>query len=222
MYSLIRKLIPSFLKSLFWQNYLRIKFSSENKLGKNITFSKDMIIGKKCKVGKSVSFGRSVRIADNVSIGKDVFLENIEIKNNSSVEGGVICAGYGSGRIKIGENSYIGLYNILDWSDDIVIGDYVHIAGPSTGLWTHSSALMCLNGIKLQDKSARFRPTAPIIIENNVFIGGNCTIYPGIKIGHHSIIAPNSAVTKNIEPYTMAGGVPARKIRDLSISDSGL
>jgi acetyltransferase-like isoleucine patch superfamily enzyme len=177
-------------------------------------------MGKNCRIGSNVIIGRAVKLGNNVSIGKDVFFENIEIGDYTSVEGRVICTGYGNGKIKIGRNSYIGIYNVLDWSDNITIGDFVHIAGPSTGLWTHTSAPMCLNSIPLDEKSKKYRPTAPIVIESNVYIGGNCTIYPGIKIGHHSIVAPNSAVTKDVPPYTMVGGVPAKIIKNLPKSDT--
>jgi acetyltransferase-like isoleucine patch superfamily enzyme len=213
MYSLFKKIVPGFLKSFFWQKYLRIKYSSKNRFGKRITFSKDLIIGRDCKICDDVDFGISVKLGNNVTIGKDAFIENIDIGNESAIEGKVICTGFGGGKIKIGQNCYIGVYNVLDWSNDITIGNFVHIAGPSTGLWTHSSAPMCLNSIPLKKKSAEFRPTSPIVIENNVYVGGNCIIYPGITIGHHSIVAPCSAVTKNVEPYTMVGGVPAVLIK---------
>lgn len=216
MYSRIKKLIPGFLKSFFWQKYLRIKFSSNNCLGKRIIFSKDLKIGKKCKISNDVIFGKSVKLGNNISIGKDTFVENIDVDNDSSIEGKVICTGFGRGKIKIGQNCYIGVYNVLDWSDDITIGNFVHIAGPSTGLWTHTSAPMCLNGIPLENKSQKHRPTKPIVIESNVYIGGNCTVYPGITIGHHSIITPNSAVTKNVKPYTIVGGVPAKVVKLLN------
>jgi acetyltransferase-like isoleucine patch superfamily enzyme len=216
MYFQIKKLVPGFIKSLFWQKYLRIKFSSDNFLGKRIIFSKDLIIGKNCKIGDNVIFGSSVKLGDNISIGKDAFIENIEVDDFSSIEGKVICTGFGNGKIKIGQNSYIGLFNVLDWSNDITIGNFVHIAGPSTGLWTHTSAPMCLNGIPLENKSQKYRPTKPIVIESNVYIGGNCTIYPGITIGHHSIVTPNSAVTKDVAPFTMVGGVPAKVIKHLN------
>jgi len=215
MYSRIKKLIPGFIKTLFWRKYLRIKFSSDNCFGKRIIFSKDLIIGKNCKIDDNVIFGSSVKLGDNISIGRDTFIENIEVDNDSLIESKVICTGYGKGKIKIGQNCYIGVYNIMDWSDDITIGNFVHIAGPSTGLWTHSSAPMCLNGIPLENKSQKYRPTKPIIIESNVYIGGNCTIYPGITIGHHSIVAPNSAVAKNVLPFTMIGGVPATFIKNI-------
>lgn len=142
-------------------------------------------------------------------------LSKIEVGKNTQIEEGVVCTGYGKGKIKIGKECYIGHYNILDWSDNITIGNFVHIADPSTGLWTHSSAKMCLNGILLNNKTPENRPTANIIIENNVYIGGNCTIYPGVTIHHHSVIAPNSAVTKVVPSNILFGGVPGKVIKKL-------
>ncbi|WP_321996731.1 CatB-related O-acetyltransferase [Draconibacterium orientale] len=50
-------------------------------------------------------------------------------------------------------------------------------------------------------------------IGNDVWIGSNSTIMPGVKIGDGAIVATNSTVTKNVEPYTIVGGNPARPIR---------
>lgn len=51
------------------------------------------------------------------------------------------------------------------------------------------------------------------VIGNDVWIGQYATIMPGIKIGNGSIIAANSTVTKNVEPYSIVGGNPAKLIR---------
>ena len=51
------------------------------------------------------------------------------------------------------------------------------------------------------------------IIGNDVWIGYNSTIMPGVKIGDGAIIATNSTVTKDVEPYTVVGGNPAKEIR---------
>ncbi len=51
------------------------------------------------------------------------------------------------------------------------------------------------------------------IIGNDVWIGHNATIMPGIRVGDGAIIATNSTVTKDVEPYTMVGGNPAKPIR---------
>jgi len=52
-----------------------------------------------------------------------------------------------------------------------------------------------------------------IVIGNDVWIGNSVTIMPGIKIGHGAIIGTNSLVTKDVEPYTIIGGNPAKLIR---------
>ena len=168
---------------------------------------------KNSKIGKNTLVGDGVVIGKNVKIGRGAILRKITIGNHSVIESFVKCVGTEKGCIFIGSNSYIGVSNILDNSANIKIGDFVHIAGPSTALWTHSSAKMCMNSIPLDKANEKYRPVAPIIIEDNVYIGGNCTIYPGIRIGHHPIVAPNSAVTKDIPPYSMFGGVPAKFIK---------
>ena len=169
------------------------------------------------KIGHHSGLDQNVIMSPGVSIGNYTKISNIQIGENSIIESWVGCTGHGEGKIIIGKESYIGISNILDWSDNIIIGNFVHIAGPSTGLWTHSSSQMCLNGIPLKDKGKCYRPTAPISIGDNVYIGGNCTIYPGVKIGHHSIIAPNSAVTKDVPPFALYGGVPATFIKNIHL-----
>lgn len=52
-----------------------------------------------------------------------------------------------------------------------------------------------------------------IIIEENVWIGANCVITAGVRIGKGSVIAAGAVVTKDIEPYSIAGGVPAKVIK---------
>ncbi|MDR0333400.1 MAG: hypothetical protein LBI15_08020 [Dysgonamonadaceae bacterium] len=53
-----------------------------------------------------------------------------------------------------------------------------------------------------------------IIIENDVWIGANCVILPGVKIGEGTVIAAGSVVSKNIPPFVIAGGVPAKIIKE--------
>ena len=53
----------------------------------------------------------------------------------------------------------------------------------------------------------------PVIIEDNVWIASNCTIGKGVTIGHSSIIGANSFVNKDVPPYSIMGGVPAKLIK---------
>ncbi len=203
------------IKDYIIQSYIRLKLRLKgHKIGTGAVFYSAEFNGI-CDVRDLAIVGPKVELAGNNIIGSGAKLSNIKIGENTHIDSGVICTGYGNGKIIIGKECYIGINNVLDWSDNITIGDFVQIAGPTTALWTHAGASMCLNGVKLQDKSTKVRPTIQITIESNVYIGGNCTIYPGITIGHHSVVAPNSAVAKDVEPYSMVGGVPAKFIKSL-------
>ena len=60
---------------------------------------------------------------------------------------------------------------------------------------------------------------APVVIEDNVWIGANVTVMPGVTIGKHSVIAAGSVVTTDIPPDTMAAGVPAKIIKKLEFTE---
>jgi acetyltransferase-like isoleucine patch superfamily enzyme len=209
-----------YFKSYIKQILLGIKHRKTNKIGKNVCFSKDTAIGIGCTVNDGTTFCTNVILGSKIKVGKGVFLSNIEISTGSIIESFCLCIGNKKGIIKLGENVYIGISNCLDNSDNITIGNNVQIAGPSTAIYTHSGAYMAINGISLDElETTQYRSTSPVIIEDNVYIGCNCTVYPGVTIGHHSIIAPNSAVTKNVEPFTMVGGVPAKVIKSITLKD---
>jgi len=61
--------------------------------------------------------------------------------------------------------------------------------------------------------------TAPVIIGDGVWIGGNCMILKGITIGDGAIVASCSVVTKDVEPFTIVAGNPAKKVKQLPIPD---
>lgn len=57
----------------------------------------------------------------------------------------------------------------------------------------------------------------PITIENDVWLGTGVVVLPGIKIGEGAVVGANSVVTKDVRPYTIVGGSPARLIREVSV-----
>lgn len=119
-----------------------------------------------------------------------------------------------SGMIKIGENTFINeMCSIVTWQSTIEIGNGVLI-GPATIINTKD------HNFKRTDipiwKQGIIEKS--IIIEDDVWIGANCTIVGGVRIGAHSVIGANSLVTDNIPPYSIAYGVPCKvtKTRELS------
>jgi acetyltransferase-like isoleucine patch superfamily enzyme len=204
------------IKTCLLQAGLRRKFSACNSIQPGVAFSRDTAIEGGSFIGAHTVLGPGVALGKNVKIGENARLSRIAVGENSHIESEVICTGSGGGVIRIGRECYIGIRNILDWSDRITIGDFVHIAGPNTAVWTHSSAPMCLNGVPLAQQGDRAtRPTAPVVIESNVYIGGGCIIYPGVTIHDHSVVAPNSVVTGDVPAFTMVGGAPAKIIKKL-------
>jgi acetyltransferase-like isoleucine patch superfamily enzyme len=75
---------------------------------------------------------------------------------------------------------------------------------------------MCV--VIAHDLSRHFNEGKEIIgevrIKRGAFIGMNSTIMPGVTIGEGAVVAAGSVVTHDVEPYTIVGGVPAKKIRD--------
>ncbi len=118
------------------------------------------------------------------------------------------CINNAVGDVIIGSNSRIGLHNTI--IGPIIIGNHVNIAqGVVLSGMNHS----------YKDSSKRIDEqkviTSPIIIEDDVWIGANCVILPGVKVGKHSVIGAGSVVTKDIPSYSLAVGNPARITKSL-------
>ena len=106
-------------------------------------------------------------------------------------------------------NDFTGNFNltILDIRE-VYIGNHVMI-GPNT--------LITTVGHPLSPKARRGYGAfaKPVRIGNDVWIGGNVTILPGITIGNNVVIAAGAVVTKDIPDNSLVGGVPAKLIRNL-------
>ena len=131
------------------------------------------------------------------------------VGKNPSISAGFHCdLGY---NIRVGDNFYAG-YNcvMLDYAE-IKIGDNCLI-GPNVGIYTTGHNLDPVNRYK-----SGF--AKPIKIGNNVWIGGNACIMPGVKIGDNSVIGAGSVVTKDIPSGVIAAGNPCKVIRNITEKD---
>ena len=128
------------------------------------------------------------------------------VGKNISIQPGFQCD-FGM-NIFIGDN-FLTNYNviILDVAK-VTIGNDVMI-GPNTLITTVGHPLSPLS------RKKRMGICKPVAIGNNVWIGGNVTILPGVTIGDNSVIAAGAVVTKDVPSNCVVAGIPAEKIRDL-------
>lgn len=105
--------------------------------------------------------------------------------------------------IYVGERTVVNQHCILDGRGaPLRIGSDVDIA-THTHIWT----------LQHDPQSSTHGVIAgEVIIKNNVWIASRVTILPGVTIGEGAVVAAGAVVTKDVDPYTIVGGVPAKKI----------
>lgn len=106
--------------------------------------------------------------------------------------------------ISIGKNVFINSGCRFQDHGGISIGDGALIG--------HAVVMATLNHELEPARRSSMHP-APIVIGTNAWVGANATILPGVTIGDNAVIAAGAVVTKDVEPGTVVGGVPARFIK---------
>lgn len=110
--------------------------------------------------------------------------------------------------IKLGKNVFINSGCCFQDHAGIEIGDGTLIG--------HQVVIATLNHAQDPVSRADMFPK-PVKIGKNVWIGAHATILPGVTIGDNAIIAAGAVVTKDVEKNAVAGGVPAKKIKDIEV-----
>ena len=184
------------------------------------------------------------RLTTNFS--RFLYGKRLKIDSSFDVWGKIRFLILGKGSITIGKNfhavssrkrSVITLFTPCHLSviDDahIVIGDNVSLNGTTITSRNHvfigdntqigpNTIIMDNDGHPVwppEDRWAKKGPSAPIIIQNDVWIGMNCIILKGLTIGHGSVIAAGSIVIKDVESNSIYAGNPAKKIKNIGPSD---
>ena len=111
--------------------------------------------------------------------------------------------------IYVGEDFFSNFnFTVLDEAE-VRIGNHVFI-GPNVSIYTACHPL----DSKRRDTFVEW--AEPVTIGNSVWIGGGVTILPGVTIGNGAVIGAGSVVTRDVEPYTLVAGNPARFIKKTS------
>ena len=111
---------------------------------------------------------------------------------------------------------------------DVIIGDYTRIGLHNTiiGPVTIGSHVNLAQGITITALNHNFdNPnkrideqrvnTTPVNVGNDIWIGANAVVLPGVTIGNHSVVAAGAVVTKDVPPHSLVAGVPAKVIKQI-------
>lgn len=114
--------------------------------------------------------------------------------------------------VKISKGVYIGHEVVIDrlYPDQVILEDNCSI-GDRTTLYAHANIPS-----KTRLKKIYPRTVKPIRIGKGVWIMPGCIIILGVTIGDEAVVAAGSIVTKDVPPRTLAGGAPAKVLKDLS------
>lgn len=131
---------------------------------------------------------------NSFELGEGSVIEDFSVVNN------------GVGSVLIGSNSLIGIGTVIigpvTIGSSVIIAQYVVLSGLN-----HSYEDI--------QRPIRDQPvtTRPIVIGDGCWIGANVTVTAGVTVGRHSVLAGGSVVTRDVEPYTVVGGNPARVLK---------
>ena len=132
----------------------------------------------------------------------------IFIDDNCYIRAGVMLLPSG-GFIKIGKNCTINHYSVINGEGGVTIGNNVMIAAFTSFFAANHNFSRVDIPIREQGMTSK----GGIIIEDDVWIGAHAVILDGVTISRGSVIAAGAVVTKNVSPYSVMAGVPAKKIK---------
>lgn len=124
------------------------------------------------------------------------------------------------GEPKIGPETWIGYFTLLDGSGDLSIGRHCSIAS-GVQIYTHDTVRWAVGDLQKDHINYSHVDRAPVSIGDNVYIGANAVVLKGVKIGDHCVIGAGSVVTESLPPWSVAVGAPARIIGHVEIDSDG-
>lgn len=140
---------------------------------------------------------RQIFIGNNFSAGRGLWLE--------AVSDGELIIGEG---VNVSDWVHIGAFNRIEIGNGVLIGSKVIITDHSHG--NTSCEMSC--EFEIPPNCREIKSSGPIKIGENVWIGDNVVVLSGVTIGDGAIVGANSVINKDIPPYTVAVGSPAKVI----------
>jgi acetyltransferase-like isoleucine patch superfamily enzyme len=154
-----------------------------------------------------ITGARHIELGENVIIAKHVRMDAITFYEKSSQTF--------NPRIIVGNNVAINMQCHIGCINRVQIGNYVTIAA-RTLIIDHTHGTSAAEELKLPPRHRKLYSRGPVVIGDYATLGEGCAVMPGVTIGHNAVIGANSVVTKDIPPYCVAAGNPAKVIKCFS------
>lgn len=163
----------------------------------------------RCQVGGRVLLDGDMPLVygpGDIVIGDGVIISN----RNTWIVGLKV---YPDAKLEIGDRVTLGYMNLISVAKSVRIGNDCLFAGEVKILDNNSHSL----DYQQRRANAALEPSdvAPVVIEDDVWIGTNCMVLKGVTIGRGAVIAAGAVVTKDVPPFTVAAGNPARVIKQI-------
>ena len=110
--------------------------------------------------------------------------------------------------IFLGDDVFINYDTVILDGAPVTVGNHVFI-GPQCGFYT------AIHPFSVSERNLGLERALPIAIHDNVWIGGKVCILPGVTVGEGAVIGAGSVVTRDVPPYSVVAGNPARVIKTL-------
>jgi len=200
-------------------NYLRNLYQHKQLRKREKTLNRVAVIGEKF----------STQLDANI-FNESGERNRIEIGNECRLLGYIFCCGKGT--VKIGDYSTIQSKASIRCVNSIQIGCFSGIA-ENTLITDNNTHPTDIHGwiehrIRVSPSGPGYpglgfgwelSQSAPVVIGDGVWVGGECTILKGVIIGDGAIVARGSVVTKDVEPFTIVAGNPAKNVKQLEVPD---
>lgn len=174
-------------------------------------------------LGERFTVGERTQLVNAVFDVRDPASSSLHVGSDTNLAATMVleCSG---AAIRVGERTHIGARSLLDAAVSIVVGDDVLISFDVL-VFDHDSHALAFSDRRHDvvewnhgRKDWSRVPTAPVVISNKCWVGARAIILKGVTLGEGAVVGAGSVVTRDVAPWTLVAGNPARVIRTLEPS----
>lgn len=165
-------------------------------------------IGKNCSIGNNVKFifktNRTLTLGDYVTLGDGVkvIIEDGDVSIDDWTTLHSDCLVLSTKGVSIGQHCWFGQNCVIDGTGGLTIGNGVRV-GMYSQIWTHIAAGEQIEG-------CLFYSADPVVIQDNVWLVGSCTVGSGVTIGKRAVCLSGSNIIKSVPENVTVAGAPAK------------